>query len=147
MIGAPTPLEGRRGTLEQASFGALASEVRIEVLKRLDERRMTVTDLANALSLSKPTRLEHLEKLQQADLVKRMDEGRKWIYYELTGRGKKSLHPERVTIVVSLCLSVLLAAVGVFAVFSGLATGAVYGPAAGPAPMAPGQVPRSGAPT
>ena len=147
MIGAPTPLEGPRVTLDQASFRALASEVRIEVLKRLDERRMTVTDLANALSLSKPTLLEHLEKLQQADLVKRMDEGRKWIYYELTGRGKKILHPERVTIVVSLCLSVLLAAVGIFAVFSGLATGAVYGPSAGPDTMAQGQSFSSGAPT
>src|SRR5436309_89421 len=147
MIGAPTPLEGPRVTLDQASFRALASEVRIEVLKKLDERRMTVTDLAGALSLSKPTLLEHLEKLQQADLVKRLDEGRKWIYYELTGRGKKILHPERVTIVVSLCLSFLLAAAGAFALFSGLATGAVYGPAAGPDTMAQGQSFSSGAPT
>src|SRR3989441_13033972 len=128
MIGAPMPLEGPRVTLDQASFRALASEVRIEVLKKLDERRMTVTDLANALSLSKPTLLEHLEKLQQADLVKRMDEGRKWIYYELTGRGKKILHPERVTIVVSLCLSVLLAAAGIFALASGLTSGMLAAP-------------------
>ena len=99
MIGAPPPLEGPRVTLDQASFRALASEVRVEVLKKLDERRMTVTDLANALDLSKPTLLEHLEKLQAAQLVKRIDEGRKWIYYDLTGRGKKILHPERVTIV------------------------------------------------
>src|SRR3989454_821273 len=132
MIGAPTPLEGPRVTLDQASFRALASEVRIEVLKKLDERRMTVTDLANVLSLSKPTLLEHLEKLQQADLVKRLDEGRKWIYYELTGRGKKILHPERVTIVVSLCLSFLLAAAGAFALLSGLSGGLLSGPGYGP---------------
>jgi len=49
MIGAPPPLEGPRVTLDQASFRALASEVRVEVLKKLDERRMTVTDLANVL--------------------------------------------------------------------------------------------------
>src|SRR2546428_13971159 len=132
MIGAPPPLEGPRVTLDQASFRALASEVRVEVLKKLDERRATVTDLANALSLSKPTLLEHLEKLQAADLVKRVDEGRKWIYYELTGRGRKILHPERVTIVVSLCLSVLLAAVGVFALATRFTTGVMYGPARGP---------------
>jgi len=128
MIGAPPPLEGPRVTLDQASFRALASEVRVEVLKKLDERRATVTDLANALSLSKPTLLEHLEKLQAADLVKRVDEGRKWIYYELTGRGRKILHPERVTIVVSLCLSVLLAAVGVFALATGFTTGMLAAP-------------------
>ena len=132
MIGAPPPLEGPRVTLDQASFRALASEVRVEVLKKLDERRMTVTDLANVLDLSKPTLLEHLEKLQAADLVKRLDEGRKWIYYELTGRGKKILHPERVTIVVSLCLSFLLAAAGAFALLSGLSGGLLSGPGYGP---------------
>ncbi len=116
--------------MDQASFRALASEVRVEVLKRLDERRMTVTDLANALQLSKPTLLEHLEKLQVADLVKRVDEGRKWIYYELTGRGKKILHPERVTIVVSLCLSIFLGAAGVLALASGFTSGLLAAPGA-----------------
>src|SRR3989442_2995316 len=132
MIGAPPPLEGPRVTLAQASFRALASEVRVEVLKKLDERRMTVTDLANVLDLSKPTLLEHLEKLQAANLVKRIDEGRKWIYYELTGRGRKILHPERVTIVVSLCLSVLLAAVGEFALATGLTSGVLAAPGSAP---------------
>src|SRR5256885_2653392 len=132
MIGAPPPLEGPRVTLDQASFRALASEVRVEVLKKLDERRMTVTDLANALDLSKPTLLEHLEKLQTAELVKRIDEGRKWIYYELTGRGKKILHPERVTIVVSLCLSMFLAAAGIFALAAGLTSGMLAAPGTGP---------------
>src|SRR2546425_7248235 len=133
MIGAPPPLEGPRVTLDQASFRALASEVRVEVLKKLDERRMTVTDLANALDLSKPTLLEHLEKLQTAELVKRIDEGRKWIYYELTGRGRKILHPEKVTIVISLCLSMFLAAAGIFALASGLTSGMLAAPGtAGP---------------
>src|SRR3972149_4522061 len=102
-------------TLDQESFKALASGVRVGILKKLDERRATVTDLSSLLDLSKPTLLEHLEKLQAAGLVKRMDEGRKWIYYELTGKGHKILHPERVTIVLSLCLSVLMAGVGVVA--------------------------------
>jgi len=128
MIGAPPPLEGPRVTLDQASFRALASEVRVEVLKKLDERRATVTDLANALELSKPTLLEHLEKLQAADLVKRIDEGRKWIYYELTGKGRKILHPEKVTIVVSLCLSIFLAAAGIFALATGFTTGFLAAP-------------------
>ena len=106
-------------TLDQESFKALASEVRVEILKRLDERRATVTDLSAIMALSKPTLLEHLEKLQASGLVKRMDEGRKWIYYELTGKGHKILHPERVTIVVSLCLSILLAGAGVAAIAAG----------------------------
>ncbi|TLZ94162.1 MAG: winged helix-turn-helix transcriptional regulator [Methanobacteriota archaeon] len=57
---------GGKITLDQESFRALASDVRVGILKRLDSRRETVTDLSNLLQLSKPTLLEHLEKLQTA---------------------------------------------------------------------------------
>src|SRR5213596_882952 len=99
-------------TLDQESFKALASDVRVGILKRLDVRRETVTDLSNLISLSKPTLLEHLEKLKSAGLVKRVDEGRKWIYYELSDKGRKILHPERVAI------TLVLAAIGAFLVLS-----------------------------
>ena len=105
---------GGRITLDQESFKALASDVRVGILKRLDVRRETVTDLSNLLSLSKPTLLEHLEKLQAAGLVRRIDEGRKWIYYELSDKGRKVLHPERVAITLALASAVVLAAIGAF---------------------------------
>ncbi len=104
-------------TLDQESFKALASEVRVDILKKLDERRQTVTDLSGHLNLSKPTLLEHLEKLQTAGLVKRVDEGRKWIYYELSQKGRKLLHPEKVAIVLALSSAVVLAAVGAVLLF------------------------------
>ena len=116
MMPGPTKI-----TLDQASFKALASDVRVGILKVLDERRQTVTDLSNLMGLSKPTLLEHLEKLQNAGLVKRIDEGRKWIYYELTDKGKKILHPERVSIVVALSSAAALAAVGMFYMLGGIA--------------------------
>ncbi len=109
MMPAPSTI-----TLDQESFKALASEVRVDILKKLDERRQTVTDLSGLLNLSKPTLLEHLEKLQSAGLVKRVDEGRKWIYYELSQKGRKLLHPEKVAIVLALGTAVALAAIGVF---------------------------------
>ncbi len=118
-----------RITLDQESFKALASEVRVEVLKRLDERRATVTDLSNLLGLSKPTLLEHLEKLQTAGLVKRIDEGRKWIYYELSDKGRKILHPERVSIVVSLSSAIGLAAIGIVYLILASSTVLLSGPA------------------
>src|SRR5439155_1455520 len=92
-------------------------------------RRETVTDLSNLLSLSKPTLLEHLEKLQSAGLVKRVDEGRKWIYYELSDKGRKILHPERVAITLVLGLAVALAAIGAFLVISASSGGLVDAPA------------------
>ena len=121
-------------TLDQESFKALASEVRVGILKKLDERRQTVTDLSVLLSLSKPTLLEHLEKLQAAGLVKRVDEGRKWIYYELSQKGRKLLHPERVAIVLALSSAGVLAAVGAFLVLLAFGSGGlVAGPARSPA--------------
>lgn len=120
-----------RITLDQESFKALASDVRVGILKVLDERRQTVTDLSNILGLSKPTLLEHLEKLQAAGLAKRLDEGRKWIYYELSDKGRKILHPEKVSIVVALGSAVTLAAVGIVSLLSSsfaLLAGPVSGP-------------------
>ena len=120
-----------RITLDQESFKALASGVRVGILKVLDERRQTVTDLSNLIGLSKPTLLEHLEKLQVAGLVKRLDEGRKWIYYELSDKGRKILHPEKVSIVVALGSAAGLAAVGIVSLLS-TSTGLLAGPASGP---------------
>lgn len=119
---------GGKITLDQESFRALASDVRVEVLKRLDTRRETVTDLSNLLNLSKPTLLEHLEKLQSAGLVKRVDEGRKWIYYELSDKGRKILHPERVAITLALGTAVALALIGAVYILSATG-GLVVGPA------------------
>ena len=131
---------GAKITLDQESFKALASDVRVGILKRLDVRRETVTDLSNLLSLSKPTLLEHLEKLQSASLVKRVDEGRKWIYYELSDKGRKILHPERVAITLVLGLTVALAAIGAFLVLSASYGGFTAAPAyngSAPAAQAP----------
>src|SRR5438046_7197377 len=120
---------GGKITLDQESFRALASDVRVDILKRLDSRRETVTDLSNLLQLSKPTLLEHLEKLQTAGLVKRIDEGRKWIYYELTDKGRKILHPEKVAITLALASAVVLAAIGAFALIFAGSAGLVASPA------------------
>jgi len=129
-----------RITLDQESFKALASDVRVGILKVLDERRQTVTDLSNVMGLSKPTLLEHLEKLQAAVLVKRVDEGRKWIYYELSDKGRKILHPEKVSIVVALSSAAALAAIGIVSLLSSSA-GLLVGPARGPADSQTGAAP------
>jgi DNA-binding transcriptional ArsR family regulator len=123
-------------TLDRESFKALASEVRVEVLKQLESRRMTVTDLSNTMNLAKPTLLEHLDRLVTAGLVTKMDEGRKWIYYELTKRGRSILHPHQVKIMISLALSFLLVGGGIVALL--VAATNVYGGAPS-APLSGGE--------
>src|SRR3989442_14631979 len=66
---------GAKITLDQESFKALASDVRVGILKRLDLRRGAVTDLSNPLRPSKPTLLHNLHKHPAAGLQKRLDEG------------------------------------------------------------------------
>ena len=96
-----------RIVLDKTSFMALASESRVAVLKKLDERKMTVSELAKELEKSKPAVLKHVTKLVEAGLVKKIDDERKWVYYQLTMRGKHVLHPERVKITLLLSTSFL----------------------------------------
>lgn len=103
-------------TLDAETFKALASATRLTVLKALDERRKTLTELSRDLALNKATVHEHMGLLLAAGLVrKRDDEGRKWIYYELTWTGQKILRPEATTTFnVLLGLSFLAAGGGFF---------------------------------
>ncbi|HJQ92696.1 MAG TPA: helix-turn-helix domain-containing protein [Candidatus Thermoplasmatota archaeon] len=99
-------------TLDADTFRALASSTRLTVLKALDERRKTLTELSRDLALNKATVHEHMQLLTAAGLVrKRDDEGRKWIYYELTWTGQRILHPEATT-TFNLLLGLSTAAAG-----------------------------------
>jgi DNA-binding transcriptional ArsR family regulator len=99
-------------TLDAETFRALASTTRLTVLKALGERRKTLTELARDLQLNKATVHEHMQLLTAAGLVrKRDDEGRKWIYYELTWTGQRILHPEATT-TFNLLLGLSVAAAG-----------------------------------
>ncbi len=103
-------------TLDMETFKALASSTRLQVLRALDERRKTLSELAKELDLNKATVHEHLGILLATGLIKkRDDEGRKWIYYELTWQGERLLHPqETTTFAVLLGLGVAAAGGGVF---------------------------------
>ena len=81
--------------LDQSTFKALATGTRVKILKTLDKRRHTQSELSAALGMSVPTVKEHLSALEKAGLVKRHEEGRKWIYYSLTEKSKCVLDPER----------------------------------------------------
>ncbi|MBD3304630.1 metalloregulator ArsR/SmtB family transcription factor [Candidatus Woesearchaeota archaeon] len=81
--------------LDQDTFKALATGTRVKILKTLDKRRHTQSELSAVLDMSVPTVKEHLGALEKTGLVKRNEEGRKWIYYSLTEKAKCVLDPER----------------------------------------------------
>lgn len=94
--------------LDAESFKALASDTRLQILKALDARPLTVSEMSRLLALNKATVFEHLKQLMAAELTKREeDPARKWVYYKLTWKGKNVLHPENAQIFLMLGLGAL----------------------------------------
>jgi DNA-binding transcriptional ArsR family regulator len=103
-------------TLDQSAFKALSSETRLEILKRLDGRQKTLSDLSKEMDLTKATLHEHLNKLTEAELVSRRErEGHKLVYYKLSWKGASLLHPEKTYIGVMLSSAAASIIVGMVA--------------------------------
>ena len=101
-------------TLDMNTFKALASDTRLDILRALDGKKMSLKDISTATRLNKATLHEHLQRLNEAGLVKRKErEGHKWVYYKLTWKGEGLLHPENTRIVVMFTATFVALAVGI----------------------------------
>ena len=94
-------------TLDKEVFKTLASKTRVDILKSLDRRRKTLSELSKQSGMSVSTIKEHLDNLVSVGLIEQMDEGYKWKYYELTKKGRDILHPEDKKIWIMLGISAL----------------------------------------
>jgi DNA-binding transcriptional ArsR family regulator len=95
-------------SLDLDSFKALASETRLDILRTLDGKKMSLKEITNATKLHKMTLYEHLNKLVTAGFIKRIErEGHKWVYYKLTWKGASLLHPENTRIVVMFSITLI----------------------------------------
>jgi len=97
--------------LDEKSFKALSADSRVSILKNLTDRRRTLTELSQKLDLGSSTIKEHCEILVGADLIKQVDEGRKWKYYELTKKGRQLIQPnlfDEVKVLIMLCAGVFV---------------------------------------
>lgn len=101
-------------TLDKEALKVLASDTRIDILKKLNLRRMTITELSSSLNLSKATVHEHLTKLIDVGLVKKGDSHSNRVYYELMGNGVGILHPHATTKIMFLLSSAISAFIGGF---------------------------------
>ena len=104
-------------TLDRKILRALSSDTRINILKNLNVRPMTVSELSRILNLPKSTIHENLEKLIDAGLVKkRKSEGRKRVYYELTEKGRRLLlsHKTRIILLLSSAASFICGIIAIY---------------------------------
>ncbi len=87
----------------------IIADTRVDILKALEERPMTASELSKKLKKHVTTISEHLELLKNSNLVERIERpGRKWVYYKLTKEGKKILHPESYRWIAIIVVSFLL---------------------------------------
>jgi DNA-binding transcriptional ArsR family regulator len=87
-------------TLKIDDFKALASDTRLDILKVLDGKKMSLNELTAATKLHKMILHEHLTKLVESGFVKRKErEGHKWVYYQLSWKGESLIHPENTKVV------------------------------------------------
>jgi len=103
--------------LDRDAFRALSSETRVGMIKSLKERRKTLSELSEELKISASTASEHLDILEKYGLVKKIDEGRKWKYYELTDKGNKIMKPYGFNAIVVLSIILVIAVSAYFFTF------------------------------
>ena len=92
----------------------LFSKTKIEILKKLNERNYTVSELSKILGKSKSTISEHLNALYKMGLVDKESHS-KWVYYKITTKGKKVLENLEALI---LMVGSIFALIGMWAYYS-----------------------------
>ncbi|MEM5814483.1 MAG: winged helix-turn-helix domain-containing protein [Candidatus Aenigmatarchaeota archaeon] len=98
---------------------ALASDTRVMILKSLGGRRKMPSELSREFSMAPSTIVEHLHVLERSGLIKKIETGHKWKYYELTEKGRNLVRPKfPVRFAVMLSVGLLL----VFGSFASLLT-------------------------
>lgn len=74
--------------LSHKSLIALSSVTRLRILKILEKRKMTLSEISKEMNMSKSTVSGHLEKLLEVELITIEKRG-KWTYFSLTDFGRK----------------------------------------------------------
>ncbi|AVB75760.1 DNA-binding transcriptional ArsR family regulator [Methanococcus maripaludis] len=95
---------------------ALSSRSRISILKALGNKNYTVTELSKSLKLSKSTVHEHLSILVDGELVKKNEDGRKWVYYGLTEKGQYLIMNDLEKMIILFPMSVIVFLSGLYSI-------------------------------
>jgi DNA-binding transcriptional ArsR family regulator len=98
--------------IDRKTLKALAADTRLDILKSLGKRRKTPSELSKELGLAPSTVIEHLNRLEEANLIRREETGHKWIYYALTKKGTNLVKPKVPTqfiIVFGICVFIIFA--------------------------------------
>jgi len=100
-------MDSEKIILTKELFRVLSSDTRITILKKLAQRRRTISELSRELKIAKSTVHEHLALMSGAGLIVSVPDKHEWKYYEITRNGVNLLAPEN-----SIPISILLTTTG-----------------------------------
>lgn len=104
--------------LDKDSLKALSADTRQEIVKLLEKRPYTASELSKKLNKHVTTVSEHLIMLEKSGLIRRKDSSNKWVYYALTNKGEKIFKPAYYSWVIVLSISILSLVFGIQQLFS-----------------------------
>jgi DNA-binding HxlR family transcriptional regulator len=107
--------------IDREVLKVLSVDTRMDILKMLSEGARTPSYLGKKLNKSDATIIEHLDKMAKAGLVaKTVSPGKKWIFYDLTerGRGIVSSKSRRLIIILATSFITLAGGVASFATYA-----------------------------
>lgn len=93
---------------------AVSAEARLKMLKCLKSRKKMPSELSREIGLSPSTVIGHLKNLEGAGLIRRIETGHKWVYYELTDKGAGMVQPRTpIQFMLTFAIGVLAALLGI----------------------------------
>ena len=96
----------------------ISVDTRMDILKILAQGERNPSFISRQLHKSDATIIEHLEALQKAGLVKKVETpGKKWVFYTLTERGQGIISSKSRRLVIILGVSLLALAGGIGNIF------------------------------
>ncbi|MBI4895414.1 MAG: winged helix-turn-helix transcriptional regulator [Candidatus Aenigmarchaeota archaeon] len=105
--------------LDKGIIKALASDTKVNILKSISSRRKMPSEVSKELGLAASTTVEHMKQLEKLGLLKRVETGHKWVYYELSDKGRDIIKPTiSMKIVLVLSVSFAMLAIGSIGLFS-----------------------------
>lgn len=105
--------------IDKQTIKALSADARVKILKMLKENRRIAADISKEIGLAPSTVNEHLKMMEDAGLIRKNHTGHKWIYYDITEKGKNLITPKMpISIILTLSLGIGLALFGALGFFA-----------------------------
>ena len=99
--------------LDKNDIKALSAESRQEILRLLEQRPYTSSEISRKIGKHVTTIKEHLNILESSGLVQKKPSANKWIYYELSNKGNRLTKTSN-SWIIALSISILALVGGIY---------------------------------